>query len=492
METYSAQSKVAPLPFPAAGSPSDPVFNELLNKKVVLRGSYDLERQMVVINRENKDGPGFWLLAPFKVAGADYSVIVSRGFIPFEEDSAQKWKKFDQPGEIEIQAVAQASVGQRFSFGPANPDTGPGLPFQTRWLFPQIDKIARQIPYPVISNLYLQQLGGGPANGFPEEDIRIEVPPSVHFGYTFEWILLAFATAFFAFMIQAFPHIFTRRGQKRSAYLPPRQSGSTPASTAVLAGLLILFSPLASSATTDPARVPEQAQINEKFGETVDKEIKLRDSDGKSVTLGELMINNRPLVLVPVYFHCPNLCGYLQRGLVEAINKTDLMLGTDYSVVSFSIDPEEDPANAGTRREEFTGLLSGASDRSKEAWRFVTGDRENITKLVRQIGFKYEADDKEFVHSAILVVLAPDGKISRYLYGIKFEPKDFKMSLVEASAGKIGSFVDRILMFCFHFDDNRGKYTLAIMNLVRILSIAVVLALAGTLVYMKKSERSGL
>jgi protein SCO1/2 len=507
VESYSTQSKVAALPYPDSGSPFE--RSAVIGKKVSLKGEFDFERQMIVINRESAAGPGFWLLAPFKVydsavtdSGAKIApgrsepkaVIVSRGFIPFEDDTPEKWRKYDlvdqlQSGAIEIQGVAQPSVAQRFSFGPSNPETGPNLPFKTRWLFPEIEKIAKQLPYSVATELYIQKLGGGPLNGFPAEDVRIEVPPSTHFGYTIEWIFLAIATLTISFLIQAFPQTFRRRATRPIVASEQLRDGLA---AAILATTLLLYSPTYAAATTKPEKVQEQAQINERFGETVDLDLELTDASGAKVKLRDMMVPNRPLVLVPVYFHCPNLCGLLQGGVVDAINRTDLMLGTDYSVVSFSIDTEESSSNAAARRDEFTARLTSASERSVKSWHFATGDKDNITKLVRQIGFRYATDDQEFIHSAILVVLAPDGKISRYLYGIRFEPKDFKMALLEGASGKIGTFVDRILMFCFHFDDNTGKYTLAIMNLVRIISFAIVLALVGSIIYLKKCDKRGL
>ena len=183
---------------------------ELLHKKVSAKGSYDFERQAIVINRTYATGSGYWLLAPFKLEGSEQAVIVSRGFIPFEDRTPETWTKYNSQAEQEpnIEAIVQLSVSKKI-LTPSNPETGDGKPFAHKFLYPEIVAMARQLPYPVIEGFFLQRLSKTEFDPrspvYPAEDVKIDVPPEVHYGYTFEWIILAFATLSVSFLLQAFP-----------------------------------------------------------------------------------------------------------------------------------------------------------------------------------------------------------------------------------------------------------------------------------------------
>ena len=177
---------------------------KLVHKKVKLKGVYDLDNQLIVINRRHASGSGYWLLAPLKVSGQKKSVIVSRGFIPFLDREKETWKKYDVEGEVEVIAVVQESVAQKTTLSPKNSTTNTDNK-SLKLLYPEIPVIAKQLDYPVIESIFLQKLGGSSKGEFPAESITFRVPPSTHFGYTFEWIFLAVATLVIAFLLQAFP-----------------------------------------------------------------------------------------------------------------------------------------------------------------------------------------------------------------------------------------------------------------------------------------------
>lgn len=181
------------------------VYQPLLHQKVRLRGSYDLENQLIVINRRHATGSGYWLLAPFRIAGSETAVIVSRGFIPFEDRTPESWRKYDRVGEIELVGVLQESI----SGGMVNPSSrvfslkdGEDL---KQWRYPDVAEIAKGLPYPVVPAIFVQRLGPPLSGEFPAEAISIRVPPSTHYWYSFEWIGLALATLLIAFLLQAFP-----------------------------------------------------------------------------------------------------------------------------------------------------------------------------------------------------------------------------------------------------------------------------------------------
>jgi len=180
---------------------------QIRHKKVKVEGRFDFSRQMIVINRTYSTGSGYWLFAPYIIANSEKAVMVSRGFIPFEDRKPDTWAKYDQQ-ETEIKGIVQLSVSKNI-LTPSNPETGEGKPFAHKFLYPEIEVMAAQLPYPVQTEFFLQRLSPvefdprSPA--YPAEDVKIDVPPEVHYGYTFEWIILAIATLTVSFLLQAFP-----------------------------------------------------------------------------------------------------------------------------------------------------------------------------------------------------------------------------------------------------------------------------------------------
>ncbi|MBL7662269.1 SURF1 family protein [bacterium] len=209
LASYEKNSTEKPIQFnPQALDPT--TINQILNRKVYLKGRYDFSRQVIVTNRKHRSGPGHWLVTPFKIAATEEYILVSRGFIPFADLTKKSWEKYNFTANEELVAVVKKTNNQLF-LGPKNPATGPNLPFQYKFFFPEVAKISAQLPYPVIQPIFLQRVGAPEQGEFPAQSISIEVPPSTHFGYTIEWSLLALVTVVLGFMLQAYPGLFTRK-----------------------------------------------------------------------------------------------------------------------------------------------------------------------------------------------------------------------------------------------------------------------------------------
>jgi len=203
VETYSQHSTVAPLALPAPEA-TEGKFEAVMHRRIRVRGRYDLDRQMIITNRKNAEGPGYLLVAPLQLEDSKHHVLVSRGFIPFEDRSANDWRKYDVTEVVELDGVAQPPKTEGL-LAPSNPDTGEGDEFARKWLYPELAKMAKQLPYPVYTQLYLQKLGGPAAGRYPEQAVRISVPPSTHYGYTIEWCILATITLAIGFILQILP-----------------------------------------------------------------------------------------------------------------------------------------------------------------------------------------------------------------------------------------------------------------------------------------------
>lgn len=244
--------------------------------------------------------------------------------------------------------------------------------------------------------------------------------------------------------------------------------------------LLLSLLPLNVWSLEDPSKIEAQLKIDEKLGDSIDLDGNYLDSDGTRLKFRDLFITNRPLILVPGYYHCPRLCGLVFHGVLEVLNQLSLKLGQDFQIVSVSFDEMDTPESALSKLQE---MQAGMVPQQKVdgGWRFLTTDKVTGSRLMQQIGYKYFKDGEEFAHGAVIVVLTPDGKVSRYLYGIKFSPFDTKMALVEAGKGLIGSTMDHIMMFCFRFDSTKGKYVWAAFNVMRVGALVTLFALGSLL-----------
>jgi protein SCO1/2 len=214
----------------------------------------------------------------------------------------------------------------------------------------------------------------------------------------------------------------------------------------------------------------------------------LRDEQGRAVQIGEYF-GRRPVVLVFAYYDCPMLCTLAINGLSSALKVLSLDPGADFEIVTVSIDPRDTPAAAAAKKAGYLERYKRAG--AAAGWHFLTGDQPSIDRLTGTAGFRYawDADTKQFAHPTGIIVLTPDGRMARYLFGIEYGPRDLRLAIVEASAGKVGSPVDALLLYCYHYDPMTGRYGLAIMRAMRIAGAATVLALGGFIFVMLRRER---
>ena len=227
-----------------------------------------------------------------------------------------------------------------------------------------------------------------------------------------------------------------------------------------------------------PAQLKE-AGITEKLGSKVDlTQIKLRDETGVEQPLGSFFQPGKPVLLNIVYFNCPNLCGLLLNGTLEVIKDLEWNAGDKYTILSVSMDHREDSELAAKKKANYLKTYGRPID--PKGWRFLTGREDQIRMLADQVGFgfHYDARQKEFAHSAALMLLTPEGVVSRYLYGVQFEKKNLKFGLLEASNGKVGTIVDRVMLYCFHYDPKLGGYSLYAFRLMQVGGAFTVLVMA--------------
>ena len=212
---------------------------------------------------------------------------------------------------------------------------------------------------------------------------------------------------------------------------------------------------------------------------------------GEPVAFSSFFGGKNPVVLSLAYFTCPRLCALATDGVLETVNALDSFRpGRDYTVVTVSFDPGESPEILAEKAALYRGDLAGGA-REAEGWRFVRGTAENILALTDSVGFRFAKDGEEFAHPSGIVVLTPEGAVSRYLYGVQHDPKNFRLSLIEASEGKIGGseLANKVLMFCYQFDPVGKRYALAALNVVKAGGVVTLAVLVAFLSLMWKRER---
>lgn len=211
----------------------------------------------------------------------------------------------------------------------------------------------------------------------------------------------------------------------------------------------------------------EDVGIDEKIGQNVDLDLKFKDEEGKTVSLRELVgKNGQAAILSLAYYSCPSLCNFHLNGLKDAFKQIKKPLGSEFQAIVVSIEPKETPELAAAKKRNYIkayGRPEGAA-----GWHFLTGDQAAITALSKQVGFKFRWDEKQkqWAHASAAAVLTPTGEISRYLYGIVFDPKTVRLSAIEAADGKTGSVLDRVILYCFHYNASSSKYSPMLSNIM--------------------------
>ena len=235
----------------------------------------------------------------------------------------------------------------------------------------------------------------------------------------------------------------------------------------------------------------KEVGIDQKLNQSIPLNLEFRDEHGKPVQLGEYF-GQKPVILSMVYYNCPMLCTQVLNGLESSLKLIPMDIGKQFNVVTVSIDPTERPVLAEAKQALYTGLY-GRPD-AAEGWHFLTGDEPQIRQLANALGFRYayDPDSKQFAHASAIMLLTPEGKISHYFYGITFPSRDMRLGLVEASEGKIGTPVDQVLLFCYHYDPSTGKYGLLISRLIQLAGAVTVLAIASLILVLYKKEHYAL
>lgn len=261
------------------------------------------------------------------------------------------------------------------------------------------------------------------------------------------------------------------------------------APTAILSLLLLLsvgavayegkLSPLPADAKP---RGLEDIGISEKLGSRLSLSLPVVDEQGQTRQLADYFHSGRPVIFSLVYYSCPGLCNFHLNGLVEALKGVDWNPGEKFEVVALSFDSKEGAELAGKKKQTYMNLLERPA--AANGMHFLTASAGTIEQLTKDVGFSYRWSEEanEWAHASAAVVVAPDGKITRYLHGIMFDSKDVKLALSEATEGRIGSLVDKMVWYCFMYDPKQSKYTLAAFRLVQLGGALIVLVMAGLLV----------
>ncbi len=266
----------------------------------------------------------------------------------------------------------------------------------------------------------------------------------------------------------------------------------------VIPVLLLAFTaaaqnPQSGQASADRAEpLPSELQgvgIAEHLGAQVPLDLVFHDETGREVRLGDYLDGTRPVVLNLLYFSCPMLCGLVDNGLTDAMKGMTQSVGSEFNVLSVSIDPRDTPTVAEAKRGHY--LSEYGRPGAEAGWHWLTGEKDAIKALCDTVGFgfKWNEERQEFAHAAALVILTPTGKVSRYLYGVIYPPRTLQLSLVEAADGKTADTLDKVLLFCFHYDASKGKYGPAAANLMKAGGAITVLVLGAGIFWLRRREQ---
>ena len=229
--------------------------------------------------------------------------------------------------------------------------------------------------------------------------------------------------------------------------------------------------------------------VTEHLDDQVPLDIPFLDENGQPVTLAKYFGDGRPVILNLGYMGCPMLCGLVSNGMIDGMNGMEHTAGEEYRVLSVSIDHTETPTLAKAKKQGYLAQYDRPA--AAQGWHWLTGREDQIRRLTDAVGFgfRWNDDRKEYAHAAVLVVLSPDGRVMRYLYGIQFDPRTMELSLIEAGDGKTGSSLDRFLLFCFHYDAESGRYGPAARNIMKAGGALTLIVVIGMILGFRYRER---
>ncbi|OFV88897.1 MAG: electron transporter SenC [Acidobacteria bacterium RBG_16_68_9] len=246
--------------------------------------------------------------------------------------------------------------------------------------------------------------------------------------------------------------------------------------------------PEADRAATEQPGLLSKIRIDQKLDEQVPLDLPFVDEHGRAVTLGQYF-GTRPVVLALVYYECPMLCTQVLNGLTSVLTVLKFDAGREFDVVAVSFDPGETAGLARDKKRNYLGRYGRPG--TDAGWHFLTGKQTAIDRLTDAVGFRYAYDEKtdQYAHAATIIVLTPQGRVSRYFYGIEYAPRDLRLGLVEASENRIGSVVDQALLLCYHYDPSEGKYGVAIINVIRLIGLLTIAGVGVFIVAALRRER---
>lgn len=252
----------------------------------------------------------------------------------------------------------------------------------------------------------------------------------------------------------------------------------------ILLGWFCAFEPAQAQPADYLPKELEGVGVTEHLNAQLPLDLDFVDESGRPVKLGSYFDGRRPVILTLNYYRCPMLCTLQLNGLIDGLRRMDWTPGEQFEIVTVSFDPAETPSLAKAKKDNYLGEYGRPS--AAKGWHFLTGKQKSIKTLTETVGFgyKWNADRGQWIHIAALYACTPDGRVSRYLYGVMFEPGTLRFSLIEASEGKVGSTLDQIILYCYHYDSATGKYSLGAMSVMRIgggLTLLALAAILGTL-----------
>ncbi|HLN97827.1 MAG TPA: SCO family protein [Pyrinomonadaceae bacterium] len=250
--------------------------------------------------------------------------------------------------------------------------------------------------------------------------------------------------------------------------------------------------PYEARAPSGLPRALSDVGIDQKLNEQLPLDLSFTDENGKAVKLGDYF-GKRPVVLSLVYYQCPMLCNQVLNGMVTAFKVMAFQPSQEFEVVTVSFDPRETASLAAAKKNTYVNYLPEARrTAAAQGWHFLTGDEASIKQLTDAVGFRYHWDQatNQFAHASAIYVTTPQGKLARYFYGIEYAPRDLRLGLIEAADNKIGTPVDQLLLYCYHYDPATGKYGAVVMNMMRAGGIVMMLVMVVMFVVFRRRERA--
>jgi len=241
-------------------------------------------------------------------------------------------------------------------------------------------------------------------------------------------------------------------------------------------------------AASEMPGILKDVTFRQQLGKPLPLDAQFKDESGRDVRLGDYFKTGKPVVLAFVYYQCPMLCTQVMNGISSALKVLPFAIGKDFDVVLVSFDPRDTPADAAEKKRSH--LQYWSTEATAPSWHFLTGDEASVRRITSAAGFTYHWDERtqQFAHVSGLLVATPDGRLSRYFYGIEYSPKELRLALVESGEGKVGSVIDELLLYCFHYDPEAGRYGAVVMNLIRLGGVLTLAAMAAFILLSRRRD----